>query len=417
MSSAGRSVTSGLTLVSQVVHYGAMFGFEITAREAAGTARCGILTTSHGQVRTPAFMPVGTRGTVKGVWPDQIRASGADILLGNTYHLCQRPGAELVHQLGGLHRFMSWDGPILTDSGGYQVFSLAELNRITDDGVTFRSHIDGQWIRLDPVSATRIQAMLGSDIAMAFDECPPGTADRETCARAVERTVRWARQCTDEHERYWSEVNGQGPRRDDTPQVMFGIVQGGIHLDLRTACAEQLVEIGFPGYAVGGLSVGESHEQMVEVLSGLVHRLPVDRPRYLMGVGMPRDILAAVRAGIDMFDCVLPTRNGRNGYAFTATGSLRLRNEQYRTQDLPLEASCPCPTCRRFSRAYIRHLFQVGEMLGPILLSVHNLWFFQRFMSRLRDLIPSGDWTTMLAEYPVAGGSGAGRMIDSRGTE
>jgi len=376
-----------------------MLTFEIHGCEPNGPARCGLLTLSHGQVRTPAFMPVGTKATVKGVWPEQVRASGAEILLGNTYHLCQRPGAELIERFGGLHRFMGWDGPILTDSGGYQVFSLASLNKITDEGVTFRSHIDGRWITLTPASATTIQNQLGADIIMAFDECPPGDADRVVAAKAVERTVRWARQCKEAH-----------GRADE--QALFGIVQGGVLLDLRRACAERLIELDFPGYAIGGLSVGEPHEKMVDVLQAVGPCLPVDRPRYLMGVGMPRDILAAVRSGVDMFDCVLPTRNGRNAYAFTAAGGLRLRNEQYRDQEEPLEAACPCPTCRQFSRGYIRHLFVAGEMLGPMLLTVHNLWFFQRFMARLRDLIPTGDWARMLAEFPIAGGNGPADAAD-----
>ncbi len=372
-----------------------MFEFQVTSREPGGQARCGLLTTPHGTVRTPAFMPVGTRAAVKGAWPGQVRDSGADILLGNTYHLAQRPGAEVIAELGGLHRFMGWNGPILTDSGGYQVFSLAALREISDDGVTFRSHIDGQWIPLTPESATAIQNRLGADIIMALDECPPGQADHDTAAVAVRRTVEWARRCRQAHSR--------------TDQAMFGIVQGGIYADLRLECAARLQELGFPGYAVGGLSVGEPHETMVEVLRTVVPALPPDRPRYLMGVGMPRDILEAVRAGVDMFDCVLPTRNARNAYAFTPAGGLRLRNEKYRRDPDPLEPGCPCPTCRGFSRAYIRHLFTVGEMLGPMLLTVHNLWFFQRFMARLRDLIPTGSWATMLAEFPAAGAAGACR--------
>jgi queuine tRNA-ribosyltransferase len=371
----------------------AMIKLELLSREPAGSARTGLLHTPHGAVRTPAFMPVGTKGTVKGVWPAQVRESGAEILLGNTYHLCQRPGADLVAEFGGLHKFMAWDRPILTDSGGYQVFSLADLNRITDEGVGFRSHIDGQWIHLDPVSATRIQNQLGADIIMAFDQCPPGDATREVASAAVERTVRWAGKCKQAH------------ARDD--QALFGIVQGGIYPDLRLGCARRLIELDFPGYAIGGLSVGDTHEEMVEVLRELTPHLPADRPRYLMGVGMPWDILAAVRAGVDMFDCVLPTRNGRNAAAFTAGGMMKLRNSKFAHQQEPLEAGCPCPTCRQFTRGYIRHLFMVGEMLGPMLLTVHNLWFFQRFMSRIRDLIPTGDWTTMLAEFPIAGRSGA----------
>jgi len=380
-----------------------MLSFEVTETEPGRVARCGVLATPHGEVCTPAFMPVGTCATVKGVWPEQVRESGAEILLANTYHLSLRPGEELIEQLGGLHKFMGWNGPILTDSGGYQVFSLAELNDITDEGVSFRSHIDGQWLYLDPVSATRIQNQLGADIIMAFDECPPGDAGRDVAGKAVERTVRWAAQCKEAHQ------------RDD--QALFGIVQGGVYHDLRQQCAERLIDIGFPGYAVGGLSVGEPHEKMVEVLVNLVPHLPGDRPRYLMGVGMPRDILAAVRAGIDMFDCVLPTRNGRNAYAFTAKGGMKLRNEKYKTQDVPLEADCPCPACRQFSRAYIRHLILAREMLGPMLLTVHNLWFFQRFMARMRDLIPTEDWVTMLAEFPVAGSAGRCQRGDEETSE
>jgi len=367
-----------------------MFDFTVTDSEpGGGRARGGVLTTPHGVIRTPAFMPVGTQGAVKGLWPEQVRDSGTEIILANTYHLCQRPGAELVEQLGGLHAFLGWDGPILTDSGGYQVFSLAKLNKITDEGVTFRSHVDGRRVHLDPVSAIEIQNRLGADIIMAFDQCPPGDADRNEVTRAVERTVRWARQCREAH------------RRQE--QALFGIVQGGVFHDLRQVCARQLIALDFQGYAVGGLSVGEPHEQMVEVLKELVPAMPADRPRYLMGVGKPRDLLAAVRAGIDLFDCVLPTRNGRNACAFTATGTLKLRNEKYRRQAGPLESDCPCPVCRKFSRGYLRHLFGVREMLGPIFVSLHNLWFFQRFMARLRDLIPSGDWATIRAEFPIAG--------------
>ncbi len=376
---------------------GIMLTFTLNSREPDGPARVGTIQTPHGEVRTPAFMPVGTRATVKGVLPDQVRDSGADILLGNTYHLAQRPGAELVFEMGGLHDFMSWNGPILTDSGGYQVFSLAELNKITDEGVTFRSHIDGKWLTLTPKSATQIQNLLGADIIMALDECPPGQADHATAARAVERTVRWAQECRDAH------------TRED--QALFGIVQGGAHHDLRLNCAERLIELEFPGYAIGGLSVGEPFEVMVEVLREVTPRLPQKKPRYLMGVGMPRDILAAVRAGVDMFDCVLPTRNGRNAYAFTRTGSIRLRNEKYRRDPDPLEADCPCPACRNFSRAYLRHLFLVKEMLGPMLVTLHNLWFYQRFMARLRDLIPEGDWGTMLRDFPVASSEKAGHPL------
>ena len=370
-----------------------MLRFQVIQSEPGGRARRGVMSLPHGSVQTPAFMPVGTRATVKGLLPEQVRQSGTEIILGNTYHLLQRPGADIIAEFGGLHRFMGWDGPILTDSGGYQVFSLADLNKVTDDGVTFRSHFDGQYLHMDPASAIAIQNKLGADIIMAFDQCPPGDADYAVAAQAVERTVRWAERCRRAHQR--------------ADQALFGIVQGGVYPELREACAMRLMEMDFPGYAVGGLSVGDTYEQMVAVLDELVHKLPADRPRYLMGVGMPRDILAAVQAGIDMFDCVLPTRNGRNACAFTAQGTLKLRNEQFRRQQGPLEDGCPCPACRQFARAYIRHLFIVKEMLGPILVSIHNLWFFQRFMARLRDLIPMGDWATMLAEFPIAA-SGAG---------
>ncbi len=371
-----------------------MLRFEVSACEPGGRARCGMLHTAHGPARTPAFMPVGTQAAVKGIQADQVRASGAEVVLANTYHLHLRPGAELIAEFGGLHRFMAWDGPILTDSGGYQVFSLAELNRVTDEGVTFRSHVDGREVRLTPASVIEIQNRLGADIIMAFDECPPGDADHARAAGAVERTLRWAEQCRRLHQ------------RDD--QALFGIVQGGTYEELRLMCAERLIELDFPGYAVGGLSVGETHAEMVRVLEAVVPALPADRPRYLMGVGTPRDILAAVRSGIDMFDCVLPTRNGRNACAFTATGTMKLRNEQFRRSEEPLEADCTCPTCLRYSRGYLRHLFIVREMLGPILLTIHNLWFFQRFMARLRDLIPTGDWATMLGEFPIAAAPDAG---------
>lgn len=366
-----------------------MFRFEITQRELHGRARCGLLTTPHGPIHTPTFMPVGTRATVKGLWPDQIRDSGAEILLGNTYHLGLRPGADLVEKFGGLHRFMAWDRPILTDSGGYQVFSLAELNKITDDGVIFRSHIDGRHLHLDAVSSIRMQNQLGADIIMAFDQCPPGDAPRPIIQQAVNRTIHWANQCKAAHQ------------KDN--QALFGIIQGGVFHDLRLTCAQELMNIDFRGYAIGGLSVGETHEEMVDVLTELLPNLPDDKPRYLMGVGTPRDILAAVQEGVDMFDCVLPTRNGRNACAFTAFGAMKLRNEKYKLDSRPIEEICRCPTCRQFSRGYIRHLFQVREMLGPILLSVHNLWFYQRFMARCRDLISTGDWATMLTEFPIAG--------------
>lgn len=371
-----------------------MFPFEIQAK--SGLARRGRFTTPHGVVDTPAFMPVGTAGTVKGVTPTQLRETGAQMVLGNTYHLQLRPGAEAVAKLGGLHRFMGWDGPILTDSGGYQVFSLAEINRVTDEGVVFRSHIDGATLRLDPRTATAIQNQLGADVIMAFDQCPPLPGTMETMRAAVDRTIRWAAVCKEVHD-----------RRD---QALFGIVQGGLDPRLRAECAAALNEIGFDGYAIGGLSVGESHQEMAGILPAITQCLPTDRPRYLMGVGMPRDILVAVLAGVDLFDCVLPTRNGRNSQAFTRGGMLRLRNECHRLDTGPLEEACDCETCQNFSRGYIRHLFNAGEMLGPTLTSIHNLRFYQRFMARIRELIESGDPATIVSEYPIAATDSLGEV-------
>ena len=354
---------------------------------ADGRARRGVLTTPHGAVETPAFMPVGTAGSIKGVTPTQLATTGARLILANTYHLQVRPTADVVRALGGLHSFMGWEGPILTDSGGYQVFSLGGINRISDDGVDFRSHVDGAPMRLDPRIATEVQNKLGADIIMAFDQCPPLPADAETVRLAVDRTIRWAKECKSVH------------ARDD--QALFGIVQGGLDMDQRRRCTEQLVAIGFDGYAIGGLSVGETHEQMLAVLGPVTSLLPADSPRYLMGVGTPRDILAAVMAGIDLFDCVLPTRNGRNSHAFTASGPLKMRNEKYRLDGEPFERDCDCEACQRFSRGYIRHLFNAGEMLGPTLTSIHNLRFYQRFMSRVRELITAGRLATIVHEYPI----------------
>lgn len=338
-----------------------------------GAARCGRLLTPHGEVLTPCFMPVGTRASVKGVTPEQLKAAGATILLANTYHLALRPGDEIIRDLGGLHQFMGWDGPILTDSGGFQVFSLADLRRITDEGVIFRSHIDGQLLELTPAKAVRIQENLGSDIAMCLDECPPADADTIKLRDAVRRTIVWASQCREAH------------RRVD--QALFAIVQGGLELGLRHDCAERLIRMDFPGYALGGFSVGEKPEQMHAVLPQCAAFLPINKPRYLMGVGRPEDIIIAVMAGIDMFDCVLPTRNGRNASAFTRSGTLRLRNASHRRDPRPLEDDCPCYACRRFSRAYLHHLFQVDEMLGPTLLSIHNITYYLRLMAALRDAI------------------------------
>ncbi len=339
--------------------------------------RRGQVRTRHGIFDTPAFMTVGTQGTIKGVLPDHVAAAGAQIILANTYHLMLRPGADVVAELGDLHAFMAWDGPILTDSGGFQVFSLADLNKIDDSGVTFKSHIDGSTVHLTPARSIEVQNKLGADIIMAFDECPPADAPREYHQQAVERTLRWAEECGRAH-----------GRKND--QTLFGIVQGGVHEDLRRLCAGRLVEMDFGGYAMGGLAVGEGFDAMLATLEKTVPLLPADRPRYLMGVGYPRDIVAAVASGIDMFDCVLPTRNGRNAYAFTAAGPLRLRNTQYQRDRRPLEEGCDCYTCSHFSRGAIRHYFFAGEMLGPVLVSVHNIRFYQRLMADIRQAIELG---------------------------
>jgi queuine tRNA-ribosyltransferase len=322
-------------------------------------------------------MPVGTQGTVKGITPDQLAATGAQCILGNTYHLHLRPGPETVAALGDLHRFMAWPGPILTDSGGFQVFSLGHINRIDDDGVTFKSHIDGSAVRLSPEISMRTQNLLGADIIMAFDQCPPGDAPEAIQEEALERTLLWIERCVKAHAR-------------PTEQGLFGIVQGGVDLERRAYCAKRLSELDLPGYALGGLAVGEGYEAMVNVLQHSTPLLPEGKPRYLMGVGFPRDIVAGVVAGIDMFDCVMPTRNGRNAYAFTAQGALRLRNASLINDLGPMEDGCDCYACRTFTRGAIRHFFQAGEMLGPILVSLHNVRFYQRLMADLREAIGRG---------------------------
>ncbi|MHC4176739.1 MAG: tRNA guanosine(34) transglycosylase Tgt [Planctomycetota bacterium] len=351
----------------------------IDIEQTDGRARRGTLHTPHGQVQTPVFMPVGTAGTVKGVTPDQLDAVGTQMVLGNTYHLMLRPGSETVAKLGGLHKMMAWNGPILTDSGGYQVFSLAHLRKLDDDGVTFQSHIDGSPVTLTPESAVDIQRQLGADVMMQLDECPHGGADRQVIAEAVDRSARWAQRCKER----W--LTG-----DTAAQALFGIQQGGTQADLRAESAQRLVELDLPGYAIGGLSVGEGHEPMVGVLDGIDSQLPADKPRYLMGVGEPRDILAAVLRGVDMFDCVLPTRNGRNAQAFTWFGRVRLRNARWAEDDRPIDETCDCYACRNFSRGLLRHLFAAKEMLGPTLVSIHNLRFFAQFMAAIRQAITDG---------------------------
>jgi queuine tRNA-ribosyltransferase len=345
--------------------------FDLLHTDAA--ARRGRLHTPHGVVETPMFMPVGTQATVKGLTPDQVADAGAQIILGNTYHLTQRPGDEVIAALGGLHRFMNWQRPILTDSGGFQVFSLAPTRKITDQGALFRSHIDGVLLELTPERAVAIQENLGSDIAMCLDECSHSDASPDVMRTAVRRTIAWAERCRAAH------------RRPD--QVLFAIVQGGTDAALRIECAAALTALDFPGYALGGFSVGETPAQMVAALEPSAAALPVHKPRYLMGVGRPEDILDAVRCGIDLFDCVLPTRNGRNACAFTATGPVRLRNASHKRDSAPLESDCPCYTCRHYSRAYLHHLFLAKEMLGPTLLSLHNVAYYLRLMAGIRRAI------------------------------
>ena len=364
--------------------------FTIEAQE--GQARCGRLETTHGLVETPAFMPVGTQATVKGITPEQLRQTGTQMVLANTYHLMLRPGVEVIENAGGLAAFMAWNGPTLTDSGGFQIFSLARgpqstrnnsdnlsvrpLVKIDDQGVTFSSHIDGRRIRLTPSQAVDIQNRLGADIIMALDECTAYPVSLAQAKAATERTIRWADQCRQAHNR--------------TDQALFAIVQGSVFKELRQYCAQALVQMDFPGYAIGGLSVGEDHQQMRTVLEMVIPMLPAHKPRYLMGVGTAQDIVMAVATGIDMFDCVLPTRNARNGVAFTSNGPIRLKNLCHKTDPAPLDSQCSCYTCSNFSRSYLRHLATAGEMLSGVLLSIHNLSFYQRLMAQIRRSIGQG---------------------------
>jgi queuine tRNA-ribosyltransferase len=358
--------------------------FQALALDPATGARAGRLETPHGAVETPVFMPVGTQATVKGLTPDQLRDAGATMLLANTYHLALRPGEAVVNALGGLHAFMGWDGPILTDSGGFQVFSMADRSKLTESGVVFRSHLDGSRVDLTPERAVQIQEDLGADVAMCLDHCPALPAEKSKIADAVGRTIRWARRCKDAHKR--------------PDQALFGITQGGSHEDLRSECAEALVALDFDGYAVGGVSVGESREEVRRALAASTAALPADRPRYLMGVGRPQDVVDAVAAGIDMFDCVLPTRNGRNATCLSDRGPVRLRNAAHRLDPRPIEEGCDCLACRRFSRAYLRHLFLAGEMLGPILASIHNVRHLQRLTQRIREAIRARELVQLRSE-------------------
>jgi queuine tRNA-ribosyltransferase len=358
--------------------------FSFTIHASDGAARTGVITMARGEIRTPAFMPVGTAATVKAMKPDDVRASGADIILGNTYQLMLRPGAERIARLGGLHAFMGWDRPILTDSGGYQVMSLSELTKVTEEGVAFASHLDGSRHMLSPERSIEVQRLLGSDIAMAFDQLVPATAARGDHEAAMERSMRWA-------ERSKAAFSGPG--------ALFGIQQGGLDEQLRGRSAEALTAIGFDGYAIGGLAVGEGQEAMCRVLDFAAPMLPADKPRYLMGVGKPDDLVESVLRGVDMFDCVLPTRSGRTGQAFAADGPINIRNARFAEDREPLEPGCPCPTCTRFERAYVHHLVRSGEILGAMVMTEHNLWFYQRLMQAMRDAIGEGRLTAFSQQF------------------
>ena len=362
----------------------AAFGFDLHATD--GKARTGAITTPRGMIRTPAFMPVGTAATVKGMMPESVAATGADILLGNTYHLMLRPTAERIDRLGGLHRFMNWDKPILTDSGGFQVMSLAALRKLTEEGVTFKSHIDGSRHHLSPERSMEIQRLLGSDIVMCFDECPALPATDAEVAKSMRLSMRWAQRSRD--------AFGDRPGH-----ALFGIQQGGVTQELRAESAEALRAIGFDGYAVGGLAVGEGQEAMFGVLDYAPDMLPQDKPRYLMGVGKPDDIVGAVKRGIDMMDCVLPSRSGRTGQAFTRHGVVNIKNARHQDDPRPLDEACGCPACRGYSRAYLHHVFRAGEMISGMLLTWHNLHYYQELMQGMRDAIAAGRFAAFEADF------------------
>ena len=360
------------------------FQFNINATD--GRARTGVINTPKGEIRTPAFMPVGTAATVKAMMPENVRATGADILLGNTYHLMLRPGAERVHNLGGLHKFMNWQGPILTDSGGYQVMSLTDLRKLTEEGVKFKSHIDGSLHNLTPEYSMEIQRLLGSDIVMSFDECTPFPATEKQAKSSMDLSMRWAQRSRD--------AFGDRPG-----YALFGIQQGSTFKDMREESADKLTKIGFDGYAVGGLAVGEGQDLMFEVLEYAPNQLPQDKPRYLMGVGKPDDIVGAVQRGIDMFDCVLPSRSGRTGQALTRRGAINMRNSRHRDDQRPLDETCECPCCKNYSRAYIHHVHKAGEIISSMLLTWHNLHYYQLLMSELRDAIATNSLDAYVAEF------------------
>ena len=360
------------------------FQFNVTAQ--SGKARRGVISTPRGEIRTPAFMPVGTAATVKAMMPESVRKTGADILLGNTYHLMLRPTAERIAALGGLHKFMNWERPILTDSGGFQVMSLAELRKLTEEGVQFRSHIDGSKHMLTPERSMEIQKLLGSDIVMCFDECPALPAERDAIARSMELSMRWA-------------ARSKQAFGDRPGHALFGIMQGGLEQDLRSQSAEALREIGFDGYAIGGLAVGEGQEAMFGCLDYAPDLLPEDKPRYLMGVGKPDDIVGAVKRGVDMMDCVLPSRSGRTGQAWTRRGQLNIKNARHQDDPRPLDEACTCPACSNYSRAYLHHVFRSNEIISSMLMTWHNLHYFQEIMQAMRDAIEADCFADFEAEF------------------
>lgn len=364
------------------------FAFQVAATD--GAARTGVIAMQRGEIRTPAFMPVGTAATVKAMRPAEVRGAGADIILGNTYHLMLRPTAERMARLGGLHKFMGWDRPILTDSGGYQVMSLSALTRQSEEGVAFRSHLDGSRHMLTPERSMEIQRLLGSDIVMAFDECPPNGVDAKRAEASMERSMRWAAR---------SRAGFDAGEAHAARSALFGIQQGSLDAKLRARSAAALIDIGFDGYAIGGLAVGEGQEAMFGVLDFAPGQLPADKPRYLMGVGKPDDLVGAVARGVDMFDCVLPTRSGRNGQAFTRDGPVNIRNAKFAEDPAPLDASCGCPVCTTWSRAYLHHLVRSGEMLGAMLMTQHNLHFYQDLMQHMRDAIAAGRFTAFQSDF------------------
>ncbi|MEY2489969.1 MAG: queuine tRNA-ribosyltransferase [Verrucomicrobiota bacterium] len=391
--------------------------FELTATDKNTRARRGRLKTAHGVIETPAFMPVGTQGSVKAVSPQELHELKAQIVLGNTYHLFVRPGIEVIRHFGGLHRFMNWDGPILTDSGGYQIFSLAKLRKITEEGVAFQNHLDGTPTFISPESAMEIQAALGSDIAMVLDECPPWPCEYDYAARSLEMTHRWAGRCRDAARILKEEGNVHPPKADqrptseNPPQMVFGIVQGGTFEDLRRSSAQALAAMDFDGYAIGGVSVGEPEAEMMQAVEWSEPSLPENKPRYAMGLGTPPQLIELIARGMDMFDCVLPTRLARNGTAFTAGGTLNLKNAEFAMQKEPIEAGCVCPACRDFTRGYIRHLVKAEEILGLRLITIHNLHFYFELMNRARRAIEDGTFGDLRAQF-VAGYKTRGESLE-----